>query len=33
MTNKDNVWVLANAGVAGAVVEMPLESDGAMPPL
>lgn len=27
MTNKDNVWFLANAGVAGAVLEMPLGSD------
>lgn len=33
MTHKDNVWFLANSGVAGAVLEMPLESDGAMLPL
>lgn len=29
MPNKDNIWFLANAEVAGAVLEMPLESDGA----
>lgn len=33
MTHKDNVWFLANPGVAGAVLETPLESDGAMSPL
>lgn len=32
MTDKDSVWFLANAVVAGAVLEMPPESDGAMPP-
>lgn len=33
MTHKDNVWFLANAGVPGAVLEKPLESDGAMSPV
>lgn len=33
MINKDDVWFLANAGVAGASLAMPLESPGAMPPL
>lgn len=33
MTNKDDVWFLANAGVAGAVLAMLLGSHGAMPPL
>lgn len=33
MTDKDSAWFLANAVVAGAVLEMPLEGDGAMPPL
>lgn len=29
----DNVWFFASAVVAAAVLEMPLESDGAMLPL
>lgn len=33
MAIKDSVWSLAEEGVAGAVLEMPLRRDGAMPPL
>lgn len=33
MTDQDNVWLLANAAVDGAVLEMPKQSPGAMSPL